>query len=203
MMPRSASAEGSFAAITAQVSEPFQTAPTIDDAAAMMVRSERGLSSSTLLSRWASGAARLLEVLSVMDLSTRVTWVVGELSARTLATTRLAETWIHTGDVADALKIELPPSDRLRLIARLAWRTLPYAFDRAGRPMAGPVAFRLISPGGDAWNFLPDEPATTTISGPAADLCAVAARRVEPAATSLHGEGPDAAEVLALVRTYA
>jgi hypothetical protein len=34
-------------------------------------------------------------------------------------------------------------------------------------------------------------------------LCAVAARRVAPSATSLVGEGPDADAVLALVRTYA
>jgi uncharacterized protein (TIGR03083 family) len=43
----------------------------------------------------------------------------------------------------------------------------------------------------------------TTITGPAGDLCAVAARRVEPSTTSLVGEGPDAHAVLALVQTYA
>ena len=66
----------------------------------------------------------LVEVVGTMDLSARVTWVAGELSARSLATTRLAETWIHTGDVADALGVSLVPTDRLRQIARLAWRTL-------------------------------------------------------------------------------
>ena len=99
--------------------------------------------------------------------------------------------------------VEVPPSERLRLIARLAWRTLPYAFGVAGLTLAGPVAFRLVSPGGDPWEFLPEEPAITTIRGPATDLCAVAARRIDPAATALHGDGPDVAAVLALVRTYA
>ena len=70
-----------------------------------------------------------------MDLSTRVRWVAGDLSARTLATTRLAETWIHTGDIASAIGIEPVATDRLRLIARLAWRTLPYAFDRVEEPL--------------------------------------------------------------------
>jgi len=65
------------------------------------------------------------------------------------------------------------------------------------------VAFLLVSPDGDPWDFVPDEPAVTTISGPAAELCAVAARRVEPSATTLRGVGPDAEGVLALVRTYA
>ena len=95
------------------------------------------------------------------------------------------------------------PSDRLKLIARLAWRTLPYAFHSSGLTMTGPVAFRLIAPSGERWEFVPDEPEVTTISGSAVDLCAVAARRIDPAATTLVGEGPDVADVLALVRTYA
>jgi uncharacterized protein (TIGR03084 family) len=138
-----------------------------------------------------------------MNLSTRVNWVAGELSARTLVTTRLAETWIHTGDVADAFGVTLPATDRLRLIARLAWRTLPYAFSSAGRTMTGPVAFRLVAPDGGSWDFVPEEPPLTTITGPAVELCDVAARRVEASATSLRGEGPDSDDVLALVRTYA
>ena len=138
-----------------------------------------------------------------MDLSTRVTWVAGELSARSLATTRLAETWIHTGDVAGALGVSLVPGDRLRQIARLAWRTLPYAFATADLTMSGPVEFRLVAPGGESWDFVPDEPAVTSISGSAVELCDVAARRADPSSTSLHGHGPDADSVLALVRTYA
>ncbi len=184
----------------------FRRAPgavTVDDAATIMVGRERGAPVADLRTRWSTGAARLLEELRGMDLSSRVTWVAGELSARTLTTTRLAETWIHTGDVADAVGLGLPPTGRLRLIARLAWRTLPYAFSSAGQEPSGPVAFRLTGPAGEAWDFVPEEPEITTISGPATDLCAVAARRVAPPDTSLRGEGPDAAEVLALVRTYA
>ena len=63
--------------------------------------------------------------------------VAGELSARTLASTRLAETWIHTGDIAAGLGVDLVPTDRLWHMARLAWRTLPYAFAQAGRGSAG------------------------------------------------------------------
>jgi uncharacterized protein (TIGR03084 family) len=197
------SASGRFAAVTAELTEGVGPAASVDEGAARMVERERGGSTADLLLRWSSGAARLVDVLDGMDLSTRVTWVAGELSARTLATTRLAETWIHTEDVAGALGIELPPTDRLWQIARLAWRTLPYAFAMAGRTMTGPVAFRLVSPGGEAWDFLPEEPAVTIVTGPAAELCAVAARRLDPAATSLRGEGSAANDVLALVRTYA
>ena len=176
---------------------------SVDDSVAVMVDRERGDPFEEVVDRWNVAAAGLVTTLAAMDLSTRVPWVAGNLSARTLATTRMSETWIHTQDIADAVGVELVPGDRLRLIARLAWRTLPYAFHSSGLTMAGPVAFRLIGPSGERWEFVPDEPEVTTISGAAVDLCAVAARRIDPAATSLVGVGPDAADVLALVRTYA
>jgi hypothetical protein len=69
--------------------------------------------------------------------------------------------------------------------------------------MAGPVAFHLTSPSGERWDFEPDEPAVTTISGPVVDMCEVAGRRMGAADTVLAGEGPDAEAVLELVRTYA
>ena len=62
---------------------------------------------------------------------------------------------------------------------------------------------RLVGPNGEPWRFDPDAPALTTIRGSAAEFCEVAARRVEPDATDLVGDGPDAAAVLRLVRTYA
>jgi uncharacterized protein (TIGR03084 family) len=197
------SATGRFVEVVADLTGGVRRGASVDDGAALMVERQRGRPAAEVLMRWSSGAARLLEVFNGIDLSTRVAWVAGDLSARTLATTRLAESWIHTGDIAAGLGVTLPPTDRLRPIARLAWRTLPYAFASVGRTVTGPVAFRLVSPGGEAWDFLPEDPAVTTIRGSAAELCAVAARRVEASATSLRGEGPDAADVLALMRTYA
>jgi uncharacterized protein (TIGR03084 family) len=197
------SASGRFAEVSEELTRGMGSATSIDDGAAMMVEGQRGMPSAELLERWTMGAAGLVNVLTSMDLSARVSWVAGDLSARTLATTRLAETWIHAGDIAEALEVELVPTDRLRLISRLAWRTLPYAFASAGRTLTGPVAFRLLSPAGENWDFLPDDAAVTTIRGSAVELCAVAARRLDPSSTSLIGEGPDAPDVLALVRTYA
>jgi uncharacterized protein (TIGR03084 family) len=176
---------------------------TVDDVAAVMVERERGGPGSAVLERWERGAATLCRLFEEHDLHARVQWVAGELSARTLATTRLAETWIHTGDVAAAFDVAPAPTDRLRPIARLAWRTLPYAFARDGRELTGPVAFSLRGPAGEHWDFVPDEEPLTTISGDALELCLLAARRVEPADTGLQGQGPDASAVLDLVRTYA
>ncbi len=176
---------------------------SVDDSVSRMVERERGTSYKNVLERWTLTTTRLAAVLDAIDLSTRVLWVAGDLSARTLATARLSETWIHTGDIADAVGVELVPTDRLKLIARLAWRTLPFAFKASGLAMSGAVAFRLVGPSGEQWEFVPDGPVITTISGLATELCEVAARRLDPAATGLVGAGPDAVAILALVRTYA
>ena len=194
---------GRFAEVISELAGDARPATSVDQGVAAMVARERGADVADLRARWTRASDRLVSLLRDGDGSTRVEWVAGRLSLRTLATTRLAETWIHAGDVAGAVGKTIPDTDRLRLIARLAWRTLPYAFASAGREMAGPVAFRLVSPSGAAWDLVPDQPEQTTIAGPAAELCAVAARRVDPAATSLRAVGPDAAAVLALVRTYA
>jgi uncharacterized protein (TIGR03084 family) len=199
------SATGRYDEVLARLASGIDGISSIDAGVAAMVARGKAAAGShaELVERWWSNAQNLVEVLDSIDLSSRVMWVTGELSARSMATTRLAETWIHAGDIAEAVGVALPYTDRLFDIVRLAWRTLPYAFSTAGEPMTGPVAFRLTSPSGGEWNFEPDEPALTTISGSAAELCDVASRRVDASGTSLRGDGPDAETVLRLVRTYA
>jgi uncharacterized protein (TIGR03084 family) len=200
-----ASVDDRFAEYLAEVGRQLGDAPqaNVDDGAALMVAKERDRPLSDLKSRWQSSVDGFLDRLDDADFHRRVQWVAGQLSIRTLVTTRLAETWIHTGDVADGLGITLAPDERLKHIARLAWRTLPYAFARGGRELSGPVAFELTGPSGQPWTFVPNETPLTTIKGSGADLCLVAARRKEPGDTDLIGDGPDAEAVLELVRTYA
>ncbi len=176
---------------------------TVDEGVERLVSRDRGTPPDQIHQRWRSGAAAARVAFASADPHARVQWAVGDMAARTLTTTRLAETWIHTGDVAAALDTEVVPTDRLRHIARLAWRTLPYAFARDGREIPGPVAFHLVGPDGSAWNLDPDEPAATVITGDALELCLVAARRIGPNETALVGEGPEAGTVLDLVRTWA
>jgi uncharacterized protein (TIGR03084 family) len=179
-----------------------QTA-TVDEAAAAQVEAERAAGGDAIRRRWHDASGAMQRALAAADPHARVTWVTNQLSVHTLAATRLSECWIHTGDIAAALDVELEPTERLHFIARLAWRTLPYAFARANETMQGPVALDLIGPNGEHWHFEPDAPARTTIGGSAVDFCDVAARRVEPTEIRLVGDGPDAEAVLRLVRTYA
>jgi uncharacterized protein (TIGR03084 family) len=176
---------------------------SVDDAAAAQVEAVRPAGGDEIRRRWHDASETMQAVFAAGDPHTRVTWVAGRLSLQTLATTRLSECWIHTDDIADALGIALPPTERLRHIARLAWRTLPYAFQYADMTLHGPVAMDLIGPHGEQWRFDPDGPALTTIRGSAIEFCEVAARRLDPAGTGLVATGPDAGAVLRLVRTYA
>jgi uncharacterized protein (TIGR03084 family) len=194
-----ASARGDFEGL----GKLFGASGTVDDGAADAVEVERGAAPSELLARWRAAASAQRELLAAADPKVRLPWVTNTLTPKALATTRLSECWIHTGDIADALGVPTPPTDRLQHIAWLAWRTVPYAFERDGQKVSGPVAVALIAPDGSEWRFGDFDAASTTVTGPAEQWCEVAARRLEPADTELRADGPDADEVLRLVRTYA
>jgi uncharacterized protein (TIGR03084 family) len=198
-----ASVTGGFDLALERLTAGATAAATIDEGAEALVVAQRGASSTEVRERWRRSAFELRRALAEVEPSARVPWVVGDMTARTLATTRLAECWIHTGDVLQALGRPIVATDRMRHIVRLAWRTLPYAFARAGRELSGPVELDLTGPAGEGWDFVPDEPAKTFITGPALDLCEVAGQRARAADTALSGSGPDAEAVLELIRTFA
>jgi len=198
-----ASGEGRFAEVAGFFAAEAAGLSNVDDAAALAVARERGAAGPAVHDRWREAANAVRALLASCDPRRRLPWVIGDLPARTLATTRLAETWIHTGDIAAPLGVELPATERLWHVARLAWRTLPYAFERSGQSLRGPVAVELIAPDGSTWDFGCGSQPLTTVRGPALDFCLVAGRRLDPRASALVADGPDAKRVLALLRTYA
>ena len=203
-----ASAERRFTEATAAFGQPDAAGKgaDVDTLAGLAVEAERGRPGPDVLARWRAASAAQAKALGAHDAGDRLPWVAGDLSALTLATTRLAEGWIHTGDVAAGLGRDTSPGDRLRPIVRLAWRTLPYAFQRAGKTLSGPVALELTATDGSLWKFTPDgdkAAAATTVTGPALDFCLLAARRTDPSATALAASGADGPDVLNLVRTFA
>jgi uncharacterized protein (TIGR03084 family) len=198
------SVAGDLTGVLARLADGVEPAGGVDEGADALVRSGRGAPPAEVLDRWRAAAAAQVQSFRRCDPHARVDWVAGDLAAATLATTRLAETWIHTVDVAAADGARPAATARLWHVARLAWRTLPHAFAREGRAGPGPVAFLLDGPDGSAWHFGAADPVPpTVVSGPAEDLCEVAARRVEPSRTALVATGPDADAVLELVRTWA
>lgn len=182
------------------------TGADVDGMAGAVVDAERG-DPVEARDRWAASAQAMVAGFVDTDPAARVPWVAGEMAARTLATTRIAETWIHTEDIARGLGIAQAPTDRLWHVARLVHRTLPYAFAQAGLDTPGAICFALNSPeqrssADTTWRF-GDHDAPTVIHGPAQDLCWVAGQRADASTTALRGEGPDAEAALRVMRTYA
>ena len=199
-----ASVEGRVEEMMAAAAQGMSPGGDIDDWAGQLVDIER-TSPTDARDRWLASAAGQVETFASCDPDARVQWVAGDMAARSLATTRLTETWIHTLDVAFAFGEVPPATDRLRHTVRLVWRTVPYALTKGGITAAGPVGFEVAAPDGSTWSFGMDgdTPPPTVIRGGAVDVCRVAGQRADAADTGLTGEGPDAAAVLRLMRTFA
>lgn len=198
-----ASVEGRLREFVDQVASDLPQTGSIDDWAGALVDLQRADPGSAR-DRWLTSADDQADAFGACAPDARVEWVAGELAARSLATTRLTETWIHTVDVAVAFGPPPAPTDRLWHTARLTWRTIPYALGQEGIVASGPVAFSLDAPDGSTWNFgAPDSATTTVVTGTALDLCTVAGQRGSADGTSLAATGPDADAVLRLMRTFA
>jgi uncharacterized protein (TIGR03084 family) len=181
--------------------EGIEVADTVDDWAARRVDAERA-APPQVFSRWRRARDAAEEAMRSADPQVPLQWVTGPLKPSTLATTRLAEYWAHGLDITGPLGINYPDTGRLRHIAWLAHRTLPYAFSLAGEPPS-PVRCSLTAPDGvTTWTLGPGD-AESEISGPAGAFCRVAARRLDPAKSGLTVSGPHGATALRLVRTYA
>jgi uncharacterized protein (TIGR03084 family) len=172
----------------------------LDDAVADAVRAERA-SGEAVLQRWKSARREALAALRAADPGERVPWAAAPLRPPVLAITRLAEHWAHGLDITQPLGVAFPDTNRLRHIAWLGHRTLPYAFGLAGLEPHD-VFCELAGPDGEIWRFGPPE-AESVVRGDAGEFCRVGARRLTPEQTGLMAEGPHAADALRVLRNYA
>ena len=134
------------------------------------------------------------------------------MGAKAFATVRLMETWAHGLDIKDAMEGRIvideeeedPTADtvRLRHVAWLAHRMLPYAFSEAGEeyPESG-IRVELMGPKYALWVYGPAD-AENAIKGSAGEFCRVAVQRLDLDETTLKAEGTAAETALQVVRTY-
>jgi uncharacterized protein (TIGR03084 family) len=174
---------------------------TVDERIDALVRAERA-APDVVFGRWKQARQAALSGLRRADPDRPLRWVGAPVKPATLATTRLAEHWAHGLDITGPLGLEFSDTGRLRHVAWLAHRTLPYAMTLAGE-QPGPVWCQLTAPDGVAvWEFGRPE-AASAITGPAGDFCRVAARRLDPDSSRLTVSGPHGAVARRLLRTYA
>jgi uncharacterized protein (TIGR03084 family) len=175
---------------------------TVDELMAELVRAERGAAPDVVFARWQRARRAALDALRAADPDRPLPWMAAPVKPATLATTRLAEHWAHGLDITGPFGIEFPDTGRLRHVAWLAHRTLPYSMTRGGQQPV-PVRCELTAPdGASVWEFGPPG-GESAITGSAGAFCRVAARRLSPADSGLAVSGPHGAAALRLLRTYA
>ncbi|MFE7567311.1 TIGR03084 family metal-binding protein [Streptomyces sp. NPDC057539] len=156
-----------------------------------------------LLARWRDGRARLHRALRGAPPGGRFPWYGPPMSATSMATARLMETWAHGQDIADALGVRREPTARLRHVAWIGVRARDYAYAvRGEQPPAGPFRVELTGPGGELWTYGPED-AAQRVTGPALDFCLLVTQRAHRADLVVRAEGPDADAWLDIAQAFA
>ncbi|WP_433345222.1 TIGR03084 family metal-binding protein [Micromonospora sp. CA-111912] len=156
-----------------------------------------------LLARWRAGRAALAEALVAVPTGEKLPWYGTRMSATSMATARIMETWAHGEDVADALGVTRAPTARLRHVAHLGFRTLGHGFTAHGRAApTAPVRLELAAPGGGTWAHGPAD-AADRVTGPARDFCLLVTQRRHRADLALVATGPVADEWLDVAQAFA
>lgn len=156
-----------------------------------------------LLADWRSTRARLHAALLGVPDGRKLPWFGPPMSAASMATARLMETWAHGLDVADALGVRRPATARLRSIAHLGVRTRDYAFAVHNlTPPAEPFHVELHAPGGGVWVWGPVN-AEQRVVGSAEDFCFLVTQRRAQGDLDLVAHGADAQRWLEIAQAFA
>jgi uncharacterized protein (TIGR03084 family) len=166
---------------------------------------ERGAAAdpADLLTRWRESRSALDRCLRDLPDGAKVPWYGPPMSAASMATARLMETWAHGLDVADALGVRRGPTARLRHVAHLGVRTRDYAYLVRELPAPGePFRVELAAPDGQQWTWGPED-AGQRVTGPALDFCLLVTQRRHRDDLALRADGPDADRWLDIAQAFA
>lgn len=158
---------------------------------------------SELLADWRTGRDLLASALGGVPAGTALPWYGPPMSAMSMATARLMETWAHGLDVAAALGMETGPTARLRSIAHLGVRTRDFAFGVHGRtPPDDEFRVDLTAPDGANWGWGPLD-ARQRVTGSAFDFCLLVTQRSHRDDLDLAAVGADADAWLDIAQAFA
>ncbi|HJT94329.1 MAG TPA: TIGR03084 family metal-binding protein [Mycobacterium sp.] len=156
-----------------------------------------------LLTDWRQTRARLHEELLAVADGRKLPWFGPPMSAASMATARLMETWAHGLDVADALGVNRPATARLRSIAHIGVRTRDFAFAINGQtPPPDPFRVELRAPDGSTWSWGPQD-AAQRVTGSAEDFCMLVTQRRPRSALDVRADGADAEQWLTIAQAFA
>jgi uncharacterized protein (TIGR03084 family) len=156
-----------------------------------------------LLARWRTARTELAAALAGYPDGDRMPWYGPPMSATSMATARLMETWAHSLDVHEALGVTPQVTDRIRHVAHLGVRTRRFSFSVHGLAVPdGEVRVDLVAPSGAIWTWGPPE-AEQRVAGTAYDFCLLVTQRIHRADTDLVAVGPDAEQWLEIAQCFA
>ncbi|NLE78389.1 MAG: TIGR03084 family protein [Rhodococcus sp.] len=157
-----------------------------------------------LYAQWRAERIRLANELASVPDGTKLPWYGPPMSAMSMATARLMETWAHGLDVAEALGVRPVPTNRLRSIAHLGVRTRDFAYSLNGlTPPAEQFRVELTAPDGDeTWAWGPED-AVQRITGPALDFCLLVTQRAHRDDLALEAVGDDTRFWLGIAQAFA
>lgn len=171
----------------------------VDDAA----EQEAAAAPDDLLADWRRARTNLHAALRSVPADRKLAWFGPPMSAPSMATARLMETWAHGLDVADALGVQVAPSARLKSIAHLGVRTRDFAFTVHGlTPPAEGFRVELTAPDGGLWSWGPED-AAQQVTGSALDFCCLVTQRRPRAELDVRAVGADAEQWLGIAQAFA
>jgi len=184
----------------AEIARAFTVGELTPDDVAERYRNQSG---TELLGWFDASRGRLIRVFSELDPSLRLPWFGLPMSAASSLTARIMETWAHGQDVADALGVVREPTVRLRHVAHIGVRAMPFSFAANGIDLpSDPVRVELTSPDASLWTWGPEN-APNRVTGPALDFCLVVTQRRHRYDTAVRAEGEVAGQWLAIAQAFA
>lgn len=158
---------------------------------------------AALRAYWIEGRWALSEAFGQVPPGARIVWFGPPMSAASMITARIMESWAHGQDIADALGVRRVPTARLRHVAHIGIRARDFAYAAHGLD-APTEQFRveLHGPDGELWTWGPED-ATQRVTGPALDFCLLATQRRHRADLAVAAEGPDADRWLDIIQAFA
>jgi uncharacterized protein (TIGR03084 family) len=156
-----------------------------------------------LMGRWQRARHDLHAALAAYPQGQKMPWFGPPMSATSMATARLMETWAHSLDVHEGLDVPVEDTDRIRHVAHLGVRTRNFAFGvHSLDAPADEFRIDLVAPSGEVWSWGPED-AAQTLTGSAGDFCRLVTQRVHRADTDLVATGADVDRWLDIAQAFA
>ena len=174
-----------------------------DDFSDRIAAEYRSLPGEALLAWFQTARAALVDGYRAVDPGRRLPWYGLDMTPASSVTARLMETWAHGHDIVDALGTSLVATVRLRHVADLGIRAMPYSYAINDLPLPiDSIMVELMAPGGSVWSW-GSAHAVNRVEGNALDFCRVVTQRRHLDVTGLVVIGPVAQQWISVAQAFA